>query len=412
MGFADDCPGERAMISALCFLFVQKAITGPQVLSYADPSANQVTLIATFSAPGLGRRDTAALRILGPLMVKGTRAYTALQLSSYGSQAGVMPRVDVTEGLIQFELVAPKGGLDVIASLLESVVREPWLKPTDFEAVRKDLTDTSYTPWQLAVQGYQLDYAPVKREDVAELYLRIIRPENMRIFVGGSFGDKEITEQVVTRFDLWKQPRALRPKTDRVMSPITKTSSKIAFFELRGKPLNPLGELESARILALVSLGAGKDSSLYRIVRQKNAWSYLQHGFLYPSDKGWIPRLLVASSILPDTPESLEDIRKALTQDIASWDEATLKRAKGMATMSLGREFSFSPFWIRPGGPASPQGNDLILWMSWMEGIGASGLSPEKLSGQLNRVRLVDMKEEAELLLKSASGSIIHRGSQ
>lgn len=380
------------------------------VVEVIRPDSGIVTLQALVRAPGLSGPETAALRVLGPWLLAGSREFTPRQIRDFGSQAGWAPRAEVFPDWMRLEFVAPPGGLGVLATLLESILRRPSLDERDFPRVRREAMARHDDPWGQALWGLESPVETVDARRVRALAQRVLRADRVILVVGGAVTPEEVDREVRRRFSDWLPPRGEpEPHAEQAL-PRARPKAPVTVLELAGEPFHPAGEAEAARVMALFALGVGKDTPLFRSIREEDGAAYQVAAILWPSVSGWRPRLLVAQIAREDPDSELERIRRRLREDVARWGEETRVRALALAEASLKRGLVVSPFWLSPDGPFGPDVVSRARWMGYMALVDSSASSPEELLARLARVRLEEMRDEASEFLDRAAPIVMRAG--
>lgn len=385
--------------------------TAPEPLprTYETPilGADIVVVEAIVPAPGLEAREAAAWRVLGEALLEGTQEYTKLQLLTYGSQAGIAPRVTVLPDHMRIEFAMPKGGLDVAVGLLESMLRRPSLPAEEVVSIASEMARRRKSVWQEALDPYSPDYSAVKPGDVRELARRAIQPDRVIISIAGAFPVGEGVKQIQSAFSDWKPTKASTPRSDKTLLPLLARKSEVTTVEWRAPAVAPSDGSYAATILAVFALGVGKEGAMTRILRTANSWSYRQEAVLWPTGKGWQPRFIVAMKLPEEDVEVGERVRKALLEDIATWTEDHRVRALAMAEAALTRRLEVSPFWGGPAGPVALDVADRAFWTGYGALIGSPGFGPSETLEAVRTISLDDLKARAKALLETAAPAII-----
>lgn len=315
-----------------------------KITEVPQPGARTVVADAFISAAGLTGKERAALAVLGDAILEGTQEYTRAQLIEYGAQAGVAPRVEVLPDFVWIQVALPRDGLDVAVGILESLIRRPTLRNEDLTRILARHRNVPPSIWRQALDPSVLEYARVKPNDVREIHLRLFRPENTRFAVAGSFGPGAAEKAITETFASWNPRRAPKSVPDAPPKPLWLRKPLVATFELRTDPFRLSEPEAAARVLATYALGVGKGSSMYRTLREANAWTYRQEGILWPTMTGWQIRLIAAQASADGQQNMPERMRKALADDVATWSEATMARALGMMEAGFSRKLEVNPF--------------------------------------------------------------------
>jgi hypothetical protein len=374
-----------------------------------DPLSGQIVLQATVKAPyALGEREEAAWRIIGESLINGTEEFTRDKLLYYGSQAGIPPQVSVTSDLIQIQVTTPKGGLDVGAQIIEAMLMRPVLKPEDARPIADRLLLERVEPWHLALQPNQPAYRRMAADLPLKLHTTAFRPGNISISAGGAVDLEGLKAEFKGRLRDLGEPMARGSLLyDRPSKHPVRHILAVSTLELRGRLIHPNSPSVSPDLLAVYALGAGKTSSLFRVVREELQLSYKQELILWPSSRGWIPRILIQTTA---ESASVESARKALQADVESWGEADLDRIKAIASAMTQQGSQYSPLWADATGPVSTKLSDRVKLRGWLIAVGAPEFSLRTLSDAWEQVSLDSLKQSANRLLTEAEGAVITAG--
>ena len=172
---------------------------------------------------------------------------------------------------------------------------------------------------------------------------------------------------------------------------------------ITGQPLTPASSSSAARLLAVFALGVGKQGALHRVLREEMGLSYLQQAVLWPTNKGWSPRLFMVRKTEDGEAKYAAIMRDALLKDIESWDEGTVLRAQAMAKAAFTRNLAGSPIWLDHEGPMAQSLADRCAWRGYLEMVGSGALREEVLLGAMQNVDLDQLKEQATAYLDQAN---------
>jgi hypothetical protein len=158
------------------------------------------------------------------------------------------------------------------------------------------------------------------------------------------------------------------------------------------------------KLLAVYALGVGKGSAVFRVLREREGWSYRQEAFLWPTPKGFRTRLLMATDLPNDDwPKAM---RAALRADVEGWTDADLKRATGLAKAQMVRGIGPDPFYLTPKGPAGETPAGQAFETAYWHGKAGRALDEARLASQFELVRLDELKETALDMLDRAIGRV------
>mgnify|MGYP002377462067 CR=1 FL=1 len=396
------------MITSLAALAV--LIQAPTAKLVEMPEADSGMIVMQAFVRGIDARtahDAAVWDVLGHSLLEGTKELTAIQLRQYGGQAGYPPRVQVMPDYLMVQVVVPKNGLDLAGQLVESLILRPRLRDESIAEVVRRRQRVLPDPFYDALITEARDYASVTGDQVRTAHQIIFRPENVSVIVAGEFevgaGAKELTR----RFGKWHVERPL--PMGRAVPGVPVRSSRqtaISSYELVAPTLTPATAFSGARILATIALGVGKDSTMFRVLREELALCYIEEGLLWPTRKGWEPRFILLQA-RPGDVAVLNQMKDALQKDVATWNEETLQRAMTLAKASLRTSVPFSPFWLSPAGPMEKSLVDRSAWRGYLTMAGSGGVDAELLADAVGQVDLETMKEQALKMLDEADGRMI-----
>ncbi|MBS1714893.1 MAG: insulinase family protein [Armatimonadetes bacterium] len=387
-------------------LALATVLGGPKVIEVSEPGCGQVVVQAFVKAPpNMSDREQAAWDVLALTLYDGTSEFSRYPLVSYGSQAGVPLKIEAWPDFLSIRIVEPKGGLAVGAQILESLCYRASLTTQatleSVQTLRRRRTDG----WTAGLFNLDPPYDKVTVEQVRNLYAVAFRPENTTLVFGGELLGGEGQKEAARRF-VAVGPAPSRLRFDRPARPRISTKDRVATFELCGEPLSPNSVSGKAKVLATFALGVGKDTSLFRIVRQQMRLSYRQEAVLWPSQRGWSPRFLFARSAADAEPESLAEVREALLKDVQTWEAPVLERAKAMARASFDGTSPVTPFWVSPEGRMTSVLSDRCAWT----GINAMMTGGTVGVPDFTDVTVEELKAAASDLIDKAQGAFVPGG--
>lgn len=305
----------------------------PIVEEVRIPGAEGVTAQAVVSLPEIGPKDRAAFLVLLQMMSQaGTRTYTNGQIRGESLGGGDRYRLEIGPDHLRIG-VASDRLVDALA-LLHSVLHEPVLNREAFAPAVEAIQFRPREFWENAIRPERPLLRLLRFEDVEEVYRRFFVPSRIAVGVAGELSPGEASENWTSRIAGWQEPR-LRPfAPDRGAIDLRGDSAgPVSLVEFRGA--DTPGS-EAARLLALLLLGTGKTSALFRTVRESEGLSYWHEAVLTPTTSGWQTRLLLPmKASAADLPGRAERARKALLEDIERWDDARLRLGGQVARATL-----------------------------------------------------------------------------
>lgn len=387
--------------AALALLLAQ--VSPIATLPMPDTSVETVCVQAFVALPPMSAPYRAQLAVLADVLPQGAENYTAAQIRRYTGVVGRPLRATVAPDFLRLEATCAPGDLPHVIGILANVLRAPSLNDEAIQTAATARATTTPTDWSIALDPLRLDFRTIRRADLLDLYEAVVRPESTFLCVGGKFEPRALAEVVASRFSGWN-PRRVTARLDyergtREWNPgVRATVLAGPTFPLRPDPSPPL--------LAAFALGSGKGSSVFRVLREGNGWSYRQEAFLWPEGEGARLRVALLSEPKASGP-SPEEVKKALLADVAAWSEATRARALGIAEAVLLRDAPFMPIQLSVREHAETESLEgrthLAGW--WFLKTGEVWNPSDVLEG-LRAVTLDGMKEVASRHLLHALGSV------
>ena len=313
---------------------------------------------------------------------------------------------------VRVQLTVPSDGMDVGALFMESILRRPNLGMENFQRETSILQKEQMDAWQRAVLPEIYDYSRLRPEHVTDLFELTYRPENISIVISGGFKPGDGYKAFEGRFDKYNPaPRRRAVQFDNPPKLASKHTQSLSTFELRGESFIPGSEGSAAKALATFALGAGKDSSVFRILREKERLSYRQEAFLFPTQKGWQPRILLVRRSKQGSEATAAQMQEVLLKDIETWNQDTLDRAAAMADLILKGDNSFGVVWLDGREPMSLTTEEAAALRGFQLMTGGNIQTADQWADQLKQVKLDELKASAKAMITNAAMvAILGRG--
>jgi predicted Zn-dependent peptidase len=264
------------------------------------------------------------------------------------------------------------------------------------------------TYWGAALRPRELDVRSIRGREIVELYEQITAKDTLRIAIGGPFQPAQVREVWGKKEAAWPAPKYIArspfPPSGRIRP---RNPGGVTTLEFAGPTFAADDAALPTRLLALVALGSGKGSSLFRVARGELALSYRQEALLAPSPKGWQPRLILAMRPRADEVEVVSTLRTALLSDVERWSEAHRLRAVGMADLSLTRATELSPLSLWRTGPVPNNLEGRTFLKAYWPMKTGQAWNPERLADATRNVTLADLKAAAHELLEQANVTLL-----
>jgi predicted Zn-dependent peptidase len=369
------------------------------VVSYADPAAKFFTAQAVVLLPNLAPEEREELAFLARLMERETEDYSPRTLRQLGVEAGFPVKVTLGGDNLRISCVSTPENAEQCVRVLESMLRRPQMsQATVEEAFAESLP--SQDAWAQSLLASRI-YRPMLERRSASLLTRVIRPETTTVAFGGR-GDLAAASATYRRLvEEWKPGRAATTTYLRKtqIAKLNLPGSQILIVD--GPAVVTRSEDALASELAAYAFGVGKESSLFRICREQERWSYRQEAS-FLMDRGWRLRLLIGRS-KPDLVELTPLMRDALISDVKAWDEATLNRALAMAESAIVRGILPEAVSLSGGLPMTDRLTDRTYRAAYDRATIGRIMEPEDRLAELKKVTLESMKAQALKMLSEAS---------
>lgn len=383
-------------------------VAGPRIAEVPEPGSDRVVVEALVPAlPNMDEREQAAWSVIGDALYDGTAEFSRDRLLQYGAQSGEGVLIETWPSFIKIRVVEPKEGLRVGALIVESLLLRGSLTNEAITASCGRLARRTDSAWGGALLDLVPPYKSVTFDQVRNVYQQAFRVDRIAVVVGGAIEPGEGTKEIADRLS---KPIPLPPRRsrfDRLPQPRASHTDPVTTFEWRGAPFALASPDGPAKVLAVTALGVGKESSMFRILREKLGWSYRQEALLWPEPAGWTPRALFARTSDLAKPEDMATARDALDKDIDAWDETTLARANAVLAASLDGTGRWGPFWTSLSGPYSASLNDSCTWAGLSLLSSGTVVGVGDLLSSCRTVKLEELRSAGHQTLDEARGQVI-----
>ena len=383
-------------------LIAAATIQSAQVVEWLEPTSQTVSIQAVVKLPKLSDRQARILRLVSGTMGRETETFSATQIADIGGRVGSVMRVTQMPDHIRVSFDVVPADWSTGLSMVGSVLRESAIRAEDLQSVADDLQFRRFPYWRSALDLQPFEPPKYTFPEVQELVAAVFRPENVTIGVGGKITPGQANAKWEDVVQSWKATR-LRPLPQ---GPGEEGSAAVRgslpVIDFRGSEFLASDAAFSARLLALTALGTGKSSALFEVSREGLGLSYRQEAVLSPSQGGFIPRLLIATSEKEGLPGQAEKVRNGLVESIGKWTEEDKRRAIGMAESYLVNGGEMSPLYFAPGRPISRSLSDQVFMRAYWQSKTGTSWNPHQLVGRMGFVELADLKRTALDLLRDA----------
>jgi hypothetical protein len=386
-------------------ILLQGAIT---VVRLPEPSAANVTCQALVRLPKLSDVERICIKVAWPTILEGSDEYSSFALRRYLQQAGKPIVAHVMSDHLLLRVTFPKNQFNTAASMLESLIRRPLLNAEDLEKALVTVRTPRKDAWAAAIEPESWREVKPSRDEILSVYRKIVRPENLVLAFGGDFQPEQV-QAALSRFSDW----APKPETSYVrpwaatFSPLMKSPTSVATVELTGPEISASDPSLPVRLLETATLAMGSGSALYKVAREQHGWSYVQEGFLYPTQGGVRLRILLEHGGTEEVLSLIDPLRSDLENEVKAWTQAD--RARGLTLLKswLLDGLGFSPIWLLPEGKVVQSEDEKTHLAAWWRMKFGLDLNAEQLAASLEKVKLDELRAATLADLESASARML-----
>lgn len=363
-----------------------------------------VTVEALVRLPKTTPMDRAALEVLREAILADTNDYARSQLLDMTAATGDPIRCDVYPDCFRVRFSVSDVDKSLVVSVLENVLNGSELKEPDLKAAVDGLAFRHRGYWESALDPAAPEFRRLRLEDVVDDYKAWFRPDNIVVtFAAAGNVASDLADrwrESIAKWDL--SPVRLYP--DRSLGkPIANRPGTLTTIVLRGHPIDPAGVAFPSQLLAVVGMGAGKSSAVWRALREGFGWSYRQEALLRNSQEGLEPDIVAVTERSDhDTARALE-VRPAVAAVVAKWTEDDRNRAIENARTLFGRSVGFDPLYFMSTRPTT---DALFLKTYWRMKTG-NDWDDVAMLRRLENVSLEAMRLAAQQILDGAGVEVI-----
>jgi hypothetical protein len=374
------------------------AATGLNIIEIPNANAPFVTVQASIQTGSLQAKDRALAQLVDDTILDATADYNHYKLGQFSTLAGESMRCSMSPDHFRIQLEVPKDQLQLGGDIMNDVLRHARFDLDTLTTELDHVTSRQRDYWSETIQPWNLSFTRISQKDVIDFYGRVFRPENVTIAISGPFAVGEGEAALNHYMADWTLPK---PKLYRDYSDVPKTLAQHSFpittLDIHGSQYTAGDDMFPQQLLAATALGVGKWSSMHRILREKLAMSYRQEAVVLPTPLGFETHLVVVLDPLSST--SSEPIKKALLDDVATWDDSIRDRAIGMAQSYLLQEAPVNPLYFDGTRPITGSLEDQTFLQAYWQQKANTTWNAMRLLIMMKKVSLADLKKTASDLL-------------
>jgi hypothetical protein len=387
------------MIALAAFLLTWRQPIKHDFVFRRDSSVTECAFAAVAILPPLNPREINQLQVALELIPKGSSEYSIGTIRQLLQGATI--HCNLTPDAVSISFAVPNGAEQSGESLLISLLKSPAFDEDEIPTAVQSLNQKSEGYWQREVDPRPMAIASATHQDLLDIFHKVFNLSNVEV---GAISSHNLPLLA----DAWDKSTVDWPPVpepplleDPPPLPLPKTQPRVSTAEFIASTIKPASPDFAANVLALYALGTGKVSSLFRIAREKHAWSYEQESLLWPSSEGWQPRLFLALAPSEDNRKRLDQLVPELVADVGTWNSDIRDAAVGMAEANLLRQVPYGPItWNGQALTRDPE-QRVAFDLYWMQKTGAH-FSGRDLFSALEAVDLSDLKTAALAILNSS----------
>lgn len=389
-------------------LLLAGALQTAHIAELIDPAAKIVSVQAIVKLPDLTVGERAAATLLAASIAEDVDGYSHGTMLDVTARAGDTVRVTLMPDELRIQVGVLPSDVKLGVAFVDQILRNSLLPEGPMNKAILEAPLRKRGAWETALAPTKIDFARIRRQDVVDLYHRLVRPENTWLAIGGPIVPGEAQRLWDARIADWAPGRAAKPPFDeRVPEEVADVPGREAMIELRGQGFPGTDAALSVKLLALIGLGSGKGSAMFERLREKQGWAYRLESVLWPTTDGFVPRLIMASGADVPAKDLAKSMKSELADAVDHWTEADLDRARGMAEGILMRGVPMSPLYFNPWWPMTGSIHDRTFLAAYWPMKTGRAWDPQKLLGEMALIDLTDFKQAGQGILTNAMIHVI-----
>jgi len=368
------------------------------------PNATQNEIEALVLFRKLGPRDRAAEELLAGSLLGGAKGYNHDEMRAATVDIGEPLRVQAYPDCLRITIGTASNDLESGLEILHALLTGADLSDDSFAAARESLVFQRKGPWEQALDPADLPFRKITRHEMEMFYNQNVVPEATSIVVTGPYSPGQARSAWLELVSDWQDPKGVRmaPEIERT-TPMSSSQGPVSTLRLQGPQVT--GSTIPVALLAAYALGVGKESSVFRILRQRDRISYRQEAYLQGEGPGFC--LCIATAFLPREDEAGlgERIRAELVADVEHWSDVDRSRALALASTTLTGWPNLVPLNLT--GLNGPSAQDRSFLEAYWPMKTGEAWNPAALLSEMQSVSLENLKKMAKSALLGAQATLV-----
>lgn len=239
-------------------------------------------------------------------------------------------------------------------------------------------------------------------ERLKNLHHKLVQNFNSFFVIAGNLDPLRVQEAFYTRFYVPYQDPYPMQNQDSLFKKELNSVKESNMLVLSCPAFKMSDSSSSAKFLAILALGVGKGSSLYRVLREEQGLTYFQQAQFSPTMQGLRPYFMIFKSFLPTSQRFIKNMKDDLLKDIQGWTTAHLSRVQGLGRGICCHDLMPELFGLGFSDVCSAQKFNTLKWKGYLSFVGDSFITLSYLAKKFHLVTLTEIQKQAIDLVKNA----------
>lgn len=355
-----------------------------------------------------GPLDDAVENVLGELIGEGSADYGAFDFRELTGDSGFPLMVETVPAGIHIQFGIRSVDQASLAGMVENLLEKTSISDDAVaKAVQRiqhrqpSIREQLFSPWALP-------YGDIRTFNAVDAYRRQFQPQNISITLSAAPQYASLASEIKLALSNYPAASGQGWKPDPLPYKLAASTSDVLPAAVLGSPVLPKSPDFPKFMLAMICLGAGKGSLIWKGLRLDKRWSYLQEADLIPEPEGLAPVVFFMDAASdPDVLKKQAQMQDLLLDMAGKLTQADLERAQAYSQSVFDRGYGMSPLHLlSKNDPPDALYLD-SLWRSY----GADDPHLAALADAMKSVTLDQLKEEVTGIIKSCKARPLPTGS-